>query len=162
MIFKNFINGLLLFALSIFCIVLTGCSNTLPLKESAAIQTTTASDAMLHHSPGFNPDIEYTISDGFPVHNLTPGSTAEYAQVITIDADSAFDYSINHSPTGIHLNVCLRAEDGTEYRTEVVGGTGEGTFCNLPEGSYVLAIEHLDQESRNLENAVVVFGIRQK
>ena len=148
MLYKKFLSLFLLFALFTASAVLSGCN---------APSSFSADDLP---KSGYSPEIEYMFSDGFPVQNLTAGSTAEYPEKITIPSASSLDYSINYSPMGIHLTICLRAENGTEYRAETVGGTGEGTFSDLPEGNYSLILEHANIDSRTLENAVLVFGIR--
>jgi len=48
------------------------------------------------------------------------------------------------APLGLKLSYGLVDSNGKEYILEVVGGTGKGTFENIPAGTYHLFVRNSD------------------
>lgn len=52
--------------------------------------------------------------------------------------------TIGHAPLGLKLSYGLVDSNGKEYILEVVGGTGKGTFEDIPAGTYRLFVRNSD------------------
>ncbi len=86
--------------------------------------------------------------NSIPFSELALGEEEIYSSEYSIFVDNSwFDYTITYERAGLTVVVGLRAEDGTEYSTEITGGSEGGTIKDIPAGTYEVFVRN--SESNN-------------
>ncbi len=92
--------------------------------------------------------------------DLVPGQEETYFSAYQILGDDAwFDYTITYERAAMKVVIGLRAEDGTEYTEEIIGGEGNGKIGGIPAGSYEVFVRNSESNIDYKDTATETLNI---